>query len=236
MLDNKSRLLSNKYEFLNHLLYLPRGIERLEKLGELKSFPKDTQLNQIDAIPDFCYLVKSGRVICSEISFTGEQRIFNFLEPGSIFLEECLLFDKPCPVVFKTQIDSELMVIHKCDLKRAMKHDIDVVMDICEALAMKYLGAMEDIRSMPQQTASWKVAKMVLNFAEHYGICMGKQILIKERFNQQLLADLLGMNRVTVTRKLKDMKDQGLIGKTEGYYYICNIDEFRAYMVGIQLE
>ncbi len=235
-MDKNNQNSSNKYEFINHLLYLPRGIERLEKIGTLKQYPKDVELNQIDSIPDSCYLVKSGRVICYEISYSGDLRIFNFLEPGSIFLEECMLFDKPCPVIFKTQVPSELVVIDKCELKRAMKHDIDIVMDICESLSTKYLSAMEDIRSIPQQSASWKIAKMILNFAEHYGVCMGKQILIRERFNQQLLADLLGMNRVTVTRKLKDMKDQGLIGKTDGYYYICNIDEFHSYMVNIQTE
>lgn len=233
---NKNDSASNKYEFLNHLLYLPRGIERLAKLGTVQHFPKGTELNTLNSVPTNCYLVKSGRVICYEISFIGEQRIFNFLEPGSVFLEECVLFDKPCPVIFKTQTASELIVIDKCDLKRAMKHDLDVVMDICESLAVKYLSSMEDIRTMPQQSATWKIARLLLNFAEHYGICMGKRVLIQERINQQLLADLLGMNRVTVTRKLKEMKDHGLIGKTEGYYYITDIDLFRAYMMNIQAE
>lgn len=225
-----------KYEFLNHLFYLPRGIARLEKLGTVQFFEKNVSLNSIDEVPSQCYLLKSGRVIGYEITFSGEQRIFNFLEPGSIFLEECVLFDKSCPILFKTTTDSELIVIDKCDLKRAMKKDIDVVLDVCEALSNKFLSAMDEIRTIPQQSAAWKICRLLLNFSERYGICMGKQVLIKEHVNQQMLADLLGMNRVTVTRKLKEMKTAGLIGKTQGYYYICNIDEFRNYMATIQSE
>ncbi len=227
---------NNDYEFLNHLLYLPRGIERLEKLGTIRKFPRGKEINVIHEIPEHCYVVKSGRVLGYEITCTGEQRIFNFMEPGSIFMESFVLFDKPCPILFKAVMDSELIVIHKCTLKRAFKQDIDVVMDICEALSMKFLSSMEDIRTMPQQSAAWKICRLLLNFADHYGERYNNMILIKENINQQMLADLLGMNRITVTRKLKDLKDAGLIDKSNGFYYICDINKFVAYMRTIQTD
>lgn len=226
----------NRYEYLNHLLYLPRGIERLKNLGTVRKYPKNKEINEINEIPEYCYLVKSGRVLGYELTCAGDQRVFNFMEPGSIFLESFVLFDKPCPILFKAVVDSELVAIHKCTLKHAFKEDIDVVMDICEALSMKFLSSMEDIRTLPQQSAAWKICRLLLNFAEHYGEDYDKMILIKENINQQMLADLLGMNRITVTRKLKDLKDCGLIGKSNGFYYICNIDKFRAYMRTIQTD
>ena len=226
----------NNYEFYNHLLHLPRGIQRLEKLGMVRKYQKGQEINVIHEIPEYCYLVKSGRVLGYEITCAGDQRIFNFLEPGSIFLESFVLFDKPCPILFKAVADSELIAIHKCTLKRAFKQDIDVVMDICEALSMKFLASMEDIRTTPQQSAAWMICRLLLNFADHYGEQYNKMILIKENINQQMLADLLGMNRISVTRKLKDLKDCGLIDKSNGFYYICDIDKFRAYMRTIQTD
>ncbi|MGN0158554.1 MAG: Crp/Fnr family transcriptional regulator [Brotaphodocola sp.] len=226
----------NSYEFLDHLISLPRGIVRLEKLGIARKYPKGKVINNINEIPEYCYLVKSGRVLGYEITCAGDQRVFNFMEPGSIFLESFVLFDKPCPILFKAVMDSELIAIHKCTLKRAFKHDIDVVMDICEALSMKFLSSMEDIRTLPQQSAAWKICRLLLNFADHYGEQYNKMILIKENINQQMLADLLGMNRITVTRKLKELKDCGLIDKSNGFYYICDIDKFRVYMRTIQTD
>lgn len=226
----------NSYEYFDHLLHLPRGIERLKMLGTIRKYPKDKEINELGEIPEYCYVVKSGRVLGYEITCAGDQRVFNFMEPGSVFLESFVLFDKPCPILFKAVMDTELIAIHKCTLKRAFKQDIDVVMDICEALSMKFLSSMEDIRTLPQQSAAWKICRLLLNFADHYGEAYNKMILIKENINQQMLAELLGMNRITVTRKLKDLKDCGLIGKSNGFYYICDIDKFRAYMRTIQTD
>ena len=114
-------------DLIRHLYYLPQGIKRLEQLGETVKIDKDRVLNVVNEVPDYCYLVKSGRVICYEITLGGVQRIYSFMEPDSIFLEECLLLDKPSPVFFKTLVTSTLVRISKCALKHAFKHDIDLV-------------------------------------------------------------------------------------------------------------
>ena len=161
MQDNKNES-PDEYRFLYHLLFLPRGTERLEKLGKSVSFKKGTILNEIETVPDCCYVVKSGRVICYEYSYGGDQRIYNIMEPGSIFMEDCLLFDNPCPIQFKTIEDCKLIRIEKCDLKRAFKKDIDVVMDICESLASKFLSSMELLRLGPRQSSTWRICKMLM--------------------------------------------------------------------------
>ena len=48
--------------FVSRLLYLPRGISRLEKLGQRKVFPKNHMLVQAGTKPNYCYIVKTGRV------------------------------------------------------------------------------------------------------------------------------------------------------------------------------
>lgn len=223
-------------ESFYHLLYLPRGIERLEQLGEVEHIPAGQEMNKLGEIPQCCYLVKSGRVICYEFTYNGEQRIYNFMEPNSLFLEECLLFDKPCPILFKTAVPSELVRIDKCDLKRAFKHDIDIVMDVCESLATKFLSSMDLIRFRKQQSAAWKICKLLQIFIEHYGVAYDGKVLIQEKISQQMVADLLGMNRVTVTRKFKELKDIGLLEQINGYYCIRSSCQLQEHMDFIQDE
>ena len=55
--------LNEEEESFYHLLYLPRGIERLEQLGEVEQVPAGQEMNKLGEIPQCCYLVKSGRVI-----------------------------------------------------------------------------------------------------------------------------------------------------------------------------
>lgn len=219
-----------------HLLYLPRGVSRLERLGEEEDVPAGCELNHLGEVPEFCYIVKSGRVICYEFTYNGEQRVYNFMEPNSLFLEECLLFDKPCPILFKTAVPSKLIRIDKCDLKRAFKHDIDVVMDVCESLATKFLSSMQLIRYGKQQTSAWKICKLLQIFAEHYGVAYDNKILIKEKISQQMIADLLGMNRVTVTRKFKELKNLGLLEQINGYYCVRSSRLLQEHMDFIQEE
>lgn len=216
---------------LYHFLYIPRGIERLEKLGTLRRFPKGHELNLPGEVPDRCYLVKSGRVIGYEISYAGEMRVYNFMEPGSMFLEECLLFDKPCPVTFKAATPVELICIDKCDLKRAFKRDIDVVMDVCESLSTKFLSAMDQLRLGFRQDAGWKICKLLVIMAQRHGVLREDgSILIKERMSHQAMAELLGMNRVTVTRKMKELRESGLIGSQENYYILPDMETLVRYM------
>ena len=219
-----------------HVMYVPRGMERLENLGELIKVPKNTDLNEIDTVPPYCYIVKSGRVLCYEISYAGAQRVYNFMEPGSILLEECLLFDQPCPVLFRTLVDSELIRIEKCRLKGAFKRDVDVVMDVCQSLSMKFLSSMEHLRLGPHQSASWKLCKLLLIFAENSGTAYDGKVLIKERLSQQMLADLLGLHRVTVTRNLKILKEDGLLEQINGYYCIRSLDQLKNHMAQLEEE
>jgi len=213
-----------------NLMDLPHSKLGLEDLGEVIRVPKNTALNTEGQIPDCCYIVKSGRVICYEFTYTGEMRVYNFLEPGITFMEEFMLLDKPCPVLFKTVVPTELVRIGKCDLKRAFKHDIDIVMDVCESLATKFVSSMEQIRYGNQRNATWKLCKLLLIFAEHYGVPYDGKVLIDEKLSQQMLADLLGMNRVTVTRKLKELKDLALVEQINGYYCVRSLEQLKAHM------
>jgi len=221
---------SSNQDNLFHLMYLSRGISRLAALGHTTHIPKNTELNKLGDVPDCCYIVKTGRVICYESTYSGERRVYNFMEPNSIFMEECMLFDRPCPVIFKTIVPSELVRIEKCDMKRAFKHDIDIVMDICESLSMKFLSAMEQIRCGQQRNAEWNICKLLQTFAEQYGVPYDGKLLIKEKLSQQMAGDLLGMNRVTVARKFKDLKDISLLESINGFYCIRSLDQLIEHM------
>ena len=217
-------------DLIRHLYYLPQGIKRLEQLGETVKIDKDRVLNVVNEVPDYCYLVKSGRVICYEITLGGVQRIYSFMEPDSIFLEECLLLDKPSPVFFKTLVPSTLVRISKCSLKHAFKHDIDIVMDICQAMAAKFLSAMGQIRISQQKPAEWKICRLLQIFMEHYGVPYDGKVLIREKVSQQMIADMLGMNRITVAKKFKELRDFSMLEQINGFLCIRSSEVLQKHM------
>lgn len=220
-------------EFMDQFISLDRGIERLISIGTLKKYPKDTILMRPGEITDHCCIVKTGRVVAYEYSYNGDLRIYNFMEPGSVLMEEFMLFDKPSPIYFKTTCESELYLVNKCAMKHYFKNDIDIVLDICKSITDKFLSAMDVQRYYPVQGATWKICNFFRIYARHYGVPADGRILLKRKISQQTIADLLGMNRVTVTRKIGQLEKAGLLGRENGFFVLESMDDLQRYMDSI---
>ena len=214
-------------EFVSRLLYLPRGITRLEKLGEKKQFPKNHILIQAGEKPRYCYIVKYGRVVAYEYTLNGEERIYNFNEQNSLLLEANLLFDYASPISFKTARPSELVCIDKETLLNTVNTDPEVSMDIMESLATKFFSSMDQIRHANFHNAGWKICDLLLIFADRYGMPYDGKVLIREKISQQLLSNLLGINRVTAVRAIKELTEMSLIEQINGFYCIRDIERLR---------
>lgn len=232
MSEEKIQFMQDQY----HILRINRNIERLEKLGETHFYPKGYIFDFRDRCPDAIYYIKKGRVMAYEDSYDGDHRVYNIMRSGSLFLEEYVLFPKPCPVLFKTVADSELLKIDRCDLIRAFKTDIDVVLDILDSVCNKFCSSMETQRIGIKQDAEWKLCRMIISSFENYGKPYKNGMILKEKISHQMLADLLGMNRVTVSRKFKKLRDLGLISQENGYTYLPDIDAFLDYMDQLELQ
>lgn len=214
-------------EYPTRLLYLPRGIGRLEALGEVIHVEKEQLLVEVGQVPKYAYIVKSGRVAAYEYTAFGEERLYNFMEAGSMMLEPNLLIGLPTPVSFMAVTPSVLVRIGRNGLITAMNSDPEINRDVFESLSYKFLGAMEQIRESCTHTAPWKVCNLLLILADRYGVVKDGKIVIQEKITQKTIANLLGMNRVTVARIMKDLKNQGLIDQAAGRYRILSVEEIK---------
>ena len=214
-------------DYESYLIQLPRGTSRLETIGEPISCHKNYVLARAGQVPKYCYVVKSGRVVSYEYSANGEERIYNFNERNSVLLETNVLFDKIIPVNFKTMMPSELLRIDKQTLLDAVMKDPQLALDLMESTSMKFLSAMEQIRQYNIHNASWKICNFLLIFASHYGVPYDGKILIEEKISQQMMSSMLGINRITVVRAIKDLKNMALIENINGYYCIRNVEKLR---------
>jgi CRP/FNR family cyclic AMP-dependent transcriptional regulator len=218
----------------SRLLYLPGGTARLEKIGTPVKYPKNHILIEPGNIPEYCYVVKHGRVITSEYTPGGEERVYNFMEEQSIFLECNLLMQDPVPVFFMTAKPSELIAISRGALLTAMGADPQLNFDIIESISLKFLAAMDQIRESTTQNASWKLVNLLLIFAERFGEPYDGKILIKEKVSQQMLSNLLGISRITTVRIIKDLKELWLVEQINGYYCIRDIDKLKQHLTYLE--
>ncbi|MDO4314045.1 MAG: Crp/Fnr family transcriptional regulator [Eubacteriales bacterium] len=222
-----------QYSVISHFNYLPGEVSSLEKIGVLQSFPENYVLVEAGSKTEYCYIVKSGRVVGYEKTQSGEERIYQFNEKDAVFLESDLLFDWVVPVAFKTAKPSELICIDKPALMKAIAENPKISMDLIYSLSVKFIAAKEQIRNMSFQNASWKVCNLMLSFAKQYGVPYDGKVLIKEKISQQVMSNLLGINRITAVRIIKELKDLELVEQVNGFYCIRDMRKLKQYQDGV---
>lgn len=214
-------------DYPTRILYLPGGTGRLEKLGVQKSFPKNFIILRSGSPVNYCYIVKKGRIMGYEYTQSGEERIYNFNDEGSVLLEANALLNIPSQVNFKTMKPSILVCISRESLLNAMESDQRITLDIIESISNKFFSSMDQIRQSNCHSVEWKICNMLLIFADRFGALYDGKILITEKISQQMLSNLLGINRITAVRAIKQLKELNLIEQINGHYCIRSIEKLK---------
>lgn len=209
------------------LWFMRNGIERLMQLGEPESVPKGMILAKPNIIPEFCYIVIRGRVITYEYTTAGSERVYNISDSGSLLLEANVISREAPSVYFKTTEPSQLVKIRRSELMSALIEDPQIMMDIIDSISGKFFASIEQIREGCNHNVPWKICNLLLIFADRYGVVYDDKVLIQEKLSQQMIANLLGINRITAVRALKELKDVGLIEQINGYYCIRDRDKLK---------
>lgn len=137
-----------------------------------------------------------------------------------MLLESNILLQKAPPVSFVALSHVKAVAIRREELLAKMRSDPDLAEEIMMSLSFKFLAAMDQVREGTQCNVAWKVCNLLLTFAERYGVEYDGKILIKEKISQQMLANLLGVNRITMVRTVKELREENLIEQINGFYCI----------------
>ena len=199
----------------------------LEMLGELSAFPKNHIILESGQITNVCYLVRKGQVYGVNVSPSTEEHIYYVMDPGSLFLEANAIFQKPAPVRFQTSAPSELVRIRRDRLMRAIEESPGLMYAILGNISEKFFEAMDEVREIRSYSASWRLCKLLLTLAERYGVVYDGKILIQRKMGIAFLTSMLGVNRATTIRGLRQLRDLGLIENINGYYCVRSMEALR---------
>jgi CRP/FNR family transcriptional regulator len=217
----------------NRLIRLRRRINALESLGQAQSFPENHIIIRAGTMPKSCYIVLDGQVVGASPSYSGDDLIFFVMGPNSIFGEVGVLFDRPSPVTFKTTAPSKLLVLRKDLFVEAVKNDGELSFAMLESVSDKFYAAMDEIGHIRSHGINWQLCDLLLVFGERYGVAYDGKIMIDYKVTIHLLASMLGVNRASVVRGLKSLKDINLIEHINGYYCIRSLEQMRRHQTMI---
>lgn len=204
--------------------------EKFMALGEKVTFPKGGMIAQAGKPVDSCYYILSGRAMAFEYTATSGERYYNFNEEGSLVMDANVILQKAPPVSFVALTAVEAVKIPRERLMEAMREDSDLALNVMSNLAFKFLAAMDQVREATQCSVAWKVCNLLLTFAERYGVPYDGKLLIKEKISQQTMANLLGVNRITMVRTIKELREQDMIEQVNGFYCIRDREKMQEFM------
>ena len=195
--------------------------------------PVEFRDGQTVAVPgvyhDYCYFIVMGQVIAGTPNSSEYRRIFLSFEERTLLLEQYLLTGKPVDLYYKAVRRTKARKISYHDLTYAMKSDFSVTLDVINAISSLGLLAHQRQRSESEDGARRKVCSQLLDLALVFGTEYGGGIMIGEKVTQEKIAALTGLHRITVTREIKKLKEEGILTPKEGFYIISSLEALAAY-------
>ena len=188
-----------------------QDLQLIDRLVQLKKYPKDSYVFIEGEYGDELYFIKSGMVKLSKMLEDGSEKILHFVKSGEIFAEVLIFKGGEYPATAQVIEDSEIGMIANEELERLLKQRGDITFKIIEVMAERLRTAQYHIMDLALRDVDGRLASSLLTLAREYGEKTARGQCININLSQQQLANLIGSSRETVGRILSSWKKQGFI-------------------------
>jgi CRP/FNR family cyclic AMP-dependent transcriptional regulator len=195
----------------------PKDIAELSKIIVLKKFEPDTAVFFQGEPSDALYMVLKGSVKVVEASSEGAEKILDILGPGEIFGELAMLDGHPRSATVTTCERTELGSLSRKNFQNFVATRPEVVWKVMESLCERIRKTSADILEMSSREVPYRLIAALHLLAEKHGqVAADGSCLVNLKFGVQDLAAMVGANRETVGRLLRQYEAEGLIELGKG--------------------
>ena len=186
-------------------------LSEITKLGRKKSFNKDSVIlfqNQSDAA---LVIVISGKLKLTKMSSEGNEVTLDFLSEEDFWGETAILDGRSPNVNIVADENSEVFIITRTDLMNLFNNKSEYSIAVLNELTRQLWAANLKIKSLSLKSAEGKVASVLIQLMDEYGVVKEGAIEIERLPLQQELASMAGTSRETISRTIQSFSKKGLI-------------------------
>ncbi len=205
--------------------YLIKKLQKRKYLVQLEK--KDILAAPGDKI-DQCYLIEKGMIIAYELC-GGNRRIFDCYEKNTLVFCEHALIERPACMFYEALEPVSMYSIRMSFVKKLLINDPKFANCFLTQVTRNLLVTQDLFRKTITHSARWRVCDFLLVFAERASETIDGKIVLNQRISQQLLADMLYMNRITVLREVHALEEMGLFRMKNGHFEIPDLNLLRKY-------
>ena len=187
-------------------------VSKFESLKYATVFPKGAVLFVEGQSPRGVFMLCTGSIKLTTCSSEGKAVITRIAEGGEVLGLSATVSGRPYMATAETLIPCQVNFIKREDFLRFLKENGTASLRVSEHLSNNYHDAFEQIRSLGlSQSASEKLAKLMLEWCAKSGKDTDKGISVKLTLTHEEIAQIIGSSRETVTRTLGDFKTRQII-------------------------
>jgi len=179
---------------------------RLRAAGAPRRFGKDELLFAAGDPAHGFYLLQSGEVRVYQMDEAGREIEIARIGPGEFLAEAVVIAGDVFPTFAQAVKESTALYYSKEDVWRRVGSDPELAKEFMRLLARKCLALSRRIESLGLLTVKQRLAQYLLSQCSGRGRC---QVMLPMKKGE--LARLLGTINETLSRTLKQLRDEGTI-------------------------
>ncbi len=182
-----------------------------------RRFPRNTTVVEEGLPGDYMYVLREGRVKVTKLADEGREKILGFIDEGGFFGEMALLDRAPRVASVKTLKPVRLLALSRADFLSLLRKSPDLALAVIHELTRRLREMDEQASSLSFQRVKERTKGIFLRLAHDPAPQDGHRVT--PPLTHQQIADMIGTSRETVTRVVKDLKQEGWLHQ-EGKRYL----------------
>jgi len=156
-------------------------------------------------------VIQQGSAKAYRITGDGREQILYIFPTYDYFGARFLFTEEVVPYSVEALEDSQVCILSKKLLMTLLAEHPPVAIELIEAMANRMRRLELVIQSMGGRNADMRIASLLLEFIDTYGKKTERGIVVKLPLSREGIANYLGIARETLSRKLTQMEEDGII-------------------------
>ncbi|NMA23095.1 MAG: Crp/Fnr family transcriptional regulator [Spirochaetales bacterium] len=156
-------------------------------------------------------VIQSGSAKAYRVSADGREQILYIFPVHDYYGARFLLTEEEVPYTVEALEETEVCILSKAQFRELLITQPEVAIEIIEAMANRMRVLESVLQSMGGRNAEMRIASLLLEFRRPYGRRNGAFEEIHLPLSREGLANYLGLARETLSRKLNELEEDGVI-------------------------
>lgn len=188
-----------------------RELNKVMDLIVRKRYDKGEMIVMEGSRPEALIIVSKGQAKAFRYTHDGKEQILYIFSEGDFFGEKNLLRDQAATYNVEALEETHICTIDKKNFQELLRKHPDIGLKIIEELCSRLERLENAVQSMGTKSIETRINSVLLEFSRKYGKSHPEGLLVELPLSREGIANYIGVARETVSRKLGNLQDEGVI-------------------------